>query len=169
MAPHHLFSPSFPPRGYFHPAVLQLVFTFFVSCRTRRSAFLTQPKKPTTITPSFFLSRYLPILARRPVFLACRSLDGISFEPLATQSPFNVTKDPAFSTHITPPSSVLRKRLTTSGRSLTTDLHEFPFTIKVSRMNHVTRSLMIHSQISTIVGVPLPRSGNQDEGRSSFR
>lgn len=30
MAPHHLFSPSFPPRGYFHPAVLQLVFTFLV-------------------------------------------------------------------------------------------------------------------------------------------
>ncbi|KYQ46591.1 hypothetical protein ALC60_14340 [Trachymyrmex zeteki] len=38
MAPHHLFSPSFPPRGYFHPAVLQLVFTFLVSCRTRSAS-----------------------------------------------------------------------------------------------------------------------------------
>ncbi|KYN22170.1 hypothetical protein ALC57_05447 [Trachymyrmex cornetzi] len=39
MAPHHLFSPSFPPRGYFHPAVLQLVFTFLVSCRTRSQLY----------------------------------------------------------------------------------------------------------------------------------
>ncbi|KYM99179.1 hypothetical protein ALC62_10148 [Cyphomyrmex costatus] len=28
MAPRHLFSPSFPPRGYFHPAVLQLRLHF---------------------------------------------------------------------------------------------------------------------------------------------
>lgn len=119
MAPHHLFSPSFPPRGYLHP-VLQLVFTFLVSCRTRRFAFFTQPKKNTLLLPpfssffSFSLVLFLAIptlsLARRPVFLACRSLDGISSEPLATQSPFNVTKDPAFGTHITLPSSALREK-----------------------------------------------------------
>lgn len=132
MAPHHLFSPSFPPRGYLHPAVLQLVFTFLVSCRTRRFAFFTQPKKKRRNTlllrlfSSFFsfslvLFLAITILARRPVFLACRSLDGISSEPLATQSPFNVTKDPAFGTHITLP-LVRSSREILSVRSLTTAL-----------------------------------------------
>ncbi|KYN37155.1 hypothetical protein ALC56_08946 [Trachymyrmex septentrionalis] len=48
MAPHHLFSPSFPPRGYFHPAVLQLVFTFLVSCRTRSQLYRIYLVQSTT-------------------------------------------------------------------------------------------------------------------------
>lgn len=108
------FSPSFPPRGYFHPAVLQLVFAFLVSLAARAGSFLAlssrnENKSTLLLRPSLrsslALSRYPDSFARRPVFLACRSLDGISFEPLATQSPFNVTKDPTFGTHITPPSS----------------------------------------------------------------
>jgi len=88
---------------------------FPVFCRTRRFAFLTQSKKEphwllrsslVLLVPLLFLS----LLARSclratsglPRAWRAQSLDGISFESLATRSPFNVTKDPTFSTHITP-------------------------------------------------------------------
>lgn len=54
---------------------------------------------------SFFSPRTRPppgrsrdVLPRASVSI---SLNGVSFEPLATRSPFNVTKDPACGTHIT--------------------------------------------------------------------
>lgn len=44
------------------------------------------------------LGRSRDVLPRASVSI---SLNGVSFEPLATRSPFNVTKDPACGTHIT--------------------------------------------------------------------
>lgn len=114
------FSPSFPPRGYFHPAVLQLVFTFLVSRRTRRQVRfpLTQPKQEhTAITffSSFALFFFLSFsLSTRPLARDIRSCSRADHSmvfpwlPLATRSPFNVTKDPAFNTHITCPLSFAR-------------------------------------------------------------
>lgn len=166
MAPHHLFSPSFPPRGYFHPAVLQLVFTFLVSCRTRRFAFFTQPKK-TLLLRSFRFFLFLSFSLFRSTWssrdvrssFACRSLDGISYEPLATESSFNVTKDPAFSTHITLlPRPVFARDWISLRAKSNRGSSRIPFHRKEKYLAWITSP--VHSLMNSFADVddPLPRS-----------
>jgi len=67
MAPHHLFSPSLPPRGFFRPAIgrpSSSSSVFHVRCRTRveRSALLTRPKREHTIAITPILLLLLVVL-----------------------------------------------------------------------------------------------------------
>jgi len=71
MAPHHLFSPSLPPRGFFQPVIgrpSSSSSVFHVPCRTRRELVVRFPratKKRThsAITPIllFLLVLVLPL------------------------------------------------------------------------------------------------------------
>lgn len=117
MAPHHLFHlPSRLEAISTRPSSSSSSLFSFLAARVDGSAFPSRnqnentlllcsarPSRARSLSLFFLVSPPVPLPpARYPVFLVCRSLDGISLVSLATRSPFNaVTKDPAFSTHIT--------------------------------------------------------------------
>jgi hypothetical protein len=151
MAAHHLFSPSLPPRGFFRTAIARPSSSsstvFHVSCHTRREVrFAHATKKRTHCYYSDSSSPFGRPRCRRSLSRRCvrRSLDDISTEPLAIGSPFNVTKDSTFRTHITslPSLLLLREEPTNQPARVRSRVSATRRKTRFTYAYHVIRSLM---------------------------
>lgn len=175
MAPHHLFSPSFLPTSRLPPPgrpPARLHFSPSIAARVGSLSSRNQKKRNTLLLRSplvlFFLAIPAPPDPSRDVRSSSRADHSMVFP--SNRSPLNrrlTSRKILRSTLISLlPRPLLARDWPLSLRAKSNRGSPF-YEAKVSRMNHVIRSLMTRTQMSATRS--LARAGNQDEGRSSFR